>query len=264
MFVNGEDMITNVSSGRWRQLTPGLQIKNNKVAINKLIDTGVTPAHTLDVNGDVCCNNFDAVTLKTGNRSYGEHNCNNMVTNGFYYYTSNGPSTSIGASTNDGGVFVQAYSDIWVGQIAIDYRNGRCFFRGKNNGTWTAWQPFKSQADVDSAYSSGVQQGAKKVGFLITNTSSSKKDVVQINVAGFSQISIKFVTSDRNTDGYTSAEWIADGGSYTTAWNNTRISSTSTTITKSIPSDAIRLEIESYISTLNNSGRMWISDITLS
>ena len=51
MFVNGEDTITNVSSARWRNLTPGLQIKNNKVSIGKLIADGVTPTYNLDVGG---------------------------------------------------------------------------------------------------------------------------------------------------------------------------------------------------------------------
>lgn len=53
MFVNGEDSITNASQTRWQSLTPGLQIKNNKVAIGKLIPSGTTPTHALDVSGDV-------------------------------------------------------------------------------------------------------------------------------------------------------------------------------------------------------------------
>lgn len=51
MFVNGEDTITNMASDRWTKITPGLQIKNNCVAIGKLIGNEVTPAYKLDVNG---------------------------------------------------------------------------------------------------------------------------------------------------------------------------------------------------------------------
>lgn len=51
MFVNGEDSVTNHGDSRWRSITPGLQIKNNCVSINKLIDTGVTPSYTFEVNG---------------------------------------------------------------------------------------------------------------------------------------------------------------------------------------------------------------------
>lgn len=51
MFVNGEDTVKNVSNARWTALTPGLQIKNNKVSIGKLIADGVTPTYNLDVGG---------------------------------------------------------------------------------------------------------------------------------------------------------------------------------------------------------------------
>ena len=65
---------------------------------------------------------------------------NTVQTNAHTYYTSNGPDTSLGASTKDGALYVQAYSDSWVAQIAQDYRNGNLFTRGKNNGTWQAWK----------------------------------------------------------------------------------------------------------------------------
>jgi hypothetical protein len=56
------------------------------------------------------------------------------------HYGSNGPSTSLGASANDGALFQQSWSSAWKVQIAVDYRNGNLFTRGKNNGTWTAWR----------------------------------------------------------------------------------------------------------------------------
>lgn len=75
----------------------------------------------------------------TVNKSTGQ-NANNVNYAAHTYYTSNGPSTSIGASVDDGALYSQAYSDTWVAQIAQDYRNGNLFTRGKNNGTWTAWK----------------------------------------------------------------------------------------------------------------------------
>lgn len=84
--------------------------------------------------------------LIEGSNSAGPKDCNSSLTNGIYYYTSNGPATSIGASTNDGALFHQKYSDTWISQIAQDYRNGNLFVRGKNNGTWQAW---KKIATVD-------------------------------------------------------------------------------------------------------------------
>lgn len=51
IFVNGEDGITNTASDRWYSLTPGLQIKNNCVAIGKLIANGTDPSYKLEVAG---------------------------------------------------------------------------------------------------------------------------------------------------------------------------------------------------------------------
>ena len=84
--------------------------------------------------------NFSGTTFYSGNSGTAEHNANNAVKNGHYYYSSNGPATSLGASTSDGALYVQSYSDAWVGQIAQDYRNGNLFVRGKNNGTWQSWK----------------------------------------------------------------------------------------------------------------------------
>ena len=81
----------------------------------------------------------------TGWSNSGEHNANNMASNGIWYYTSNGPATSLGASTNDGALYSQAYSTSWVGQIAQDYRNGNLFIRGKNSGTWQSWREVVSK-----------------------------------------------------------------------------------------------------------------------
>jgi len=103
--------------------------------------------------------NFDGTTFYSGNESNAEHNANNAVKNGHYYYSSGGPSTDLGASTGDGALYVQSYSDSWVGQIAQDYRNGRLFVRGKNSGTWQSWvriANYDEKADRASANRPGV------------------------------------------------------------------------------------------------------------
>lgn len=74
--------------------------------------------------------------------------CNSLTANGLYYYTSNGPSIAIGATTNDGSVFVQGYNDNWVSQIAQDYRTGNLFIRSRNSGTWTEWRPVPKSSDI--------------------------------------------------------------------------------------------------------------------
>lgn len=74
-----------------------------------------------------------------GDSGNGEHNANNIKSNGLWYYTSNGPATALGASTGDGAIYSQAYSTSWAGQIAQDYRDGALFVRGLNSGTWKNW-----------------------------------------------------------------------------------------------------------------------------
>ena len=83
--------------------------------------------------------NFSGTTFYSGDSSTAEHDANNIIKNGHYYYTSNGPTTTLGATTSDGAIYAQAYSDSWIGQIAQDYRDGSLFVRGKNNGTWQNW-----------------------------------------------------------------------------------------------------------------------------
>lgn len=96
--------------------------------------------------------NFSGTSFTSTNSTASDKNANNLTSNGTYYYASNGPSTDLGASTADGALYVQAYSTSWVGQIAQDYRNGRLFVRGKNNGTWQAW---KRVANYDEVATSG-------------------------------------------------------------------------------------------------------------
>lgn len=111
--------------------------------------------------------NFSGTTFYSGNSNTAEHNCDNAINNGNYYYTSNGPATSIGASTSDGALYVQSYSDIWVAQIAQDYRNGRLFVRGKKNGTWQSWNKVANSSDLDSyvAKSGDTMTGQLKTSF---------------------------------------------------------------------------------------------------
>lgn len=108
-------------------------------------------------SGSIASGDYDAVNgdavygyIASGHKDLDSHNANNSLKNGFYYYTSNGPATSLGASTNDGALYVQRYNDSWVAQIAQDYRNGRLFVRGKNNGTWQSWLRVALTSEVDA------------------------------------------------------------------------------------------------------------------
>ena len=109
-----------------------------------------TSSHTHNYAGSSSAGGAANSVLRAtfGDSSNGEHNANNIASNGMWYYTSNGPATSLGASTNDGALYSQAYSTSWAGQIAQDYRNGRLFVRGKNNGTWQSWQRIPWYSEV--------------------------------------------------------------------------------------------------------------------
>lgn len=58
MFVNGEDIVANSSSSRWQSLTPGLQIKYNKVSIGALIADGQDIDYKLQVAGTIKADAF--------------------------------------------------------------------------------------------------------------------------------------------------------------------------------------------------------------
>ena len=92
--------------------------------------------------------NFSGASFVSGNGNNGEHNANNITYNSHTYYTSNGPSKALGASTDDGSIYSQAYSSTLVSQIAQDYRNGRLFVRGKNNNVWQSWKRIAQYEEI--------------------------------------------------------------------------------------------------------------------
>jgi hypothetical protein len=106
---------------------------------------------TINLSDNNSTYNFSGASFVSGNGSTGEHNANNITYNSHTYYTSNGPSTNLGASTNDGSIYSQAYNSTWVSQIAQDYRNGRLFVRGKNNGTWQDWKRIAQYEEIPTS-----------------------------------------------------------------------------------------------------------------
>lgn len=136
--------------------------------------------------------NFSGVSFTSGQSGTGEHNANNITSNGVWYYTSNGPATTLGASTTDGALYSQAYSTSWVGQIAQDYRNGRLFVRGKNNNTWQNWLrvalyseiPTKvSQLTNDSGFITGITKAmvTTALGYTPPTTDTNTHRPIQVN-----------------------------------------------------------------------------------
>lgn len=113
--------------------------------------------------------------LLSGDKDNETHDCNSALTNGFYYYTSNGPATSIGASTTDGSLYVQRYNDTWISQIAQDYRNGNIFVRAKNNGTWTSWARVAKAGEIPTSLPANGGTAAKLTSTNITIQTGASK-----------------------------------------------------------------------------------------
>ena len=115
---------------------------NDKVTIAVTANTYAAASHTHNYAGSSSAGGAanSLLNFTSGTNGVAEHDANKITTNGLWYYSSNGPATSLGASVNDGALYSQAWSASWVAQIAQDYRNGNLFVRGRNNGTWKAWQ----------------------------------------------------------------------------------------------------------------------------
>ena len=133
--------------------------------------------------------NFSGTTFRSGYSSGEEHNCNNAWENGHYYYTANGPS-GLGNSTTDGALYVQSYNSSWVGQIAQDYRNGRLWVRGKNNGTWQSWVRIANYNEV--ALASHTHSFSQITDGTSSSTNSGWSRVLS-NTYGGSQKSILYM-----------------------------------------------------------------------
>lgn len=156
--------------------------------------------------------NFSGASFVSGNSNNGEHNANNITYNSHTYYTSNGPSKALGASTDDGSIYSQAYSSTWVSQIAQDYRNGRLFVRGKNNNVWQSWKRIAQYEEIPTTLPANGGNSDTVDGYhasgLFTALSNSNKGI-SITVGGttksVSNISVNYASSAGNAatlDGY--------------------------------------------------------------
>lgn len=73
-----------------------------------------------------------------------------ITISGFYHCNVNVPTVD---GENDKAVIHNQYggSSYWATQIAISWRNGRMWFRNKENGTWEAWQEIAKISDIPSS-----------------------------------------------------------------------------------------------------------------
>ena len=144
---------------------------------------------------------FATVQATFGSQNYGEHNANNIKSNGLWYYSNNGPTTNHGASTVDGALYSQAYSTSWTGQIAQDYRNGNIFVRGLNNGTW---QPWKAIATADYEY--GINPAANVIynprhkQFTVVGGTNNSWDTEVYSYSGYKECTLTFKVDQVNSN----------------------------------------------------------------
>ena len=117
-----------------------------------------------DANGNVAITiptyNFNGEPFYStnGNATTITRDCNGLTANGHYYYTSNGPS-GLGEQSTDGALYVQGYNDLWVTQIAQDYRTGNLFTRSRNSGTWTSWRAIGTSSGANTDLSNLTATG---------------------------------------------------------------------------------------------------------
>lgn len=162
---------------------------------------------TINLTDNNSTYNFSGASFVSGNSNNGEHNANNITYNSHTYYTSNGPSKALGASTDDGSIYSQAYSSTWVSQIAQDYRNGRLFVRGKNSNVWQSWKRIAQYEEIPTTLPANGGNSDTVDGYhasgLLTALSNSNKGI-SITVGGttksVSNISVNYASSAGNAD----------------------------------------------------------------
>ena len=124
-----------------------------------VLPTGSLIFYTSQMNEPIIfCGNIE-------NNNNKGRNANSVLANAITYYNANGPSIS---GVTDGALFEQYYNDSWIAQMAIDYRTGRAYFRGKNNGTWKSWL---TNIDSGNIGSQSVNNAAKLGNIAVQTTS---------------------------------------------------------------------------------------------
>lgn len=141
-------------------------------------------------SGSIASADYDAVNgdavynyIASGNKDIDNHDADTCIKNGMYYYTSNGPATSLGASTTDGALYVQKYNSDWVAQIAQDYRNGRLFVRGKNSGTWQSWLRIALYSEIPNVSGKVNRSGDTMTGALTIEGTDNFAEGLRCNTA---------------------------------------------------------------------------------
>lgn len=132
--VNGK---TWTSSGKYRTVTPTLQVKGKYVSINKFIPDNATPTHTLEVNGSVKATSFDGTASRA---IYADKYSYNGMDRDFVYDAVDGNNHYIKCKDTKilraNGTNLNKYEFI----INSDGKGG-CYIYDSSNAKGTTWGP---------------------------------------------------------------------------------------------------------------------------
>lgn len=132
--VNGN---TWTSSGKYRTVTPTLQIKGKCVSINKFIPDNTTPTHTLEVNGSIKATSFDGTASRA---TYADKYSYNGMDRDFVYDAVDGGNHYIRCKdatiVRANGTNLNKYEFI----INSDGKGG-CYIYDSSNKKGTTWSP---------------------------------------------------------------------------------------------------------------------------
>lgn len=132
--INGK---TWTSSGKYRTVTPTLQVKGKYVSINKFIPDNTTPTHTLEVNGSIKATSFDGTASRA---TYADKYSYNGVDRDFVYDAIDGNNHYIRCKDTKilraNGTNLNKYEFI----INSDGKGG-CYIYDGANAKGTTWGP---------------------------------------------------------------------------------------------------------------------------
>nr|DAI85096.1 MAG TPA: hypothetical protein [Caudoviricetes sp.] len=137
MVNSGTNGKTWTSPGKYRTVTPTLQIKGKCVSINKFIPDNATPTHTLEVNGSVKATSFDGTASRA---TYADKYSYNSMDRDFVYDAVDGGNHYIRCKDSTiiraNGTNLNKYEFI----INSDSKGG-CYIYDSTNAKGTTWSP---------------------------------------------------------------------------------------------------------------------------
>ena len=127
--------------------------------------SSVTANITVPTKVSELTNDSGFITSAPANYTTSSCSPSQCTANGFYYVRSstnsltdaNGnPFLQYHTSNDDFRILATAWSDIWVQQIATDFRSTHIYYRIRNNGTWGAWTEIAKISDIPTFSLSGT------------------------------------------------------------------------------------------------------------